>query len=132
MASWSPKQLTRYLERLAEEMHTVEDGGDAISKAEALATLLWNKALGYREQVLKGGEWVEVNHPPESWAIHLVYDRLEGRVNTNDKGKDTGNERPIHEKVAEIAKARLNSAAEAAANAKGRTGRPPKIIKKEG
>lgn len=130
MAAWSPKQLTRYLQRLAEEIHTVEDGGDPISKAEALAALLWNKALGYTEQVLKNGSWVEVSHPPESWAIHLVYDRLEGRVNTSDKGKDTGTEKPIHEKVGEIAKARLNEAAELAANATNRKGRPPKIGKK--
>lgn len=130
MAAWSPKQLTRYLERLAEEMHTVEDGGDPISKSEALARLLWNKALGYTEQVLKDGSWMEVSHPPESWAIHLVYDRLEGRVNTTDKAKDTDTEKPIHEKVAEIAKARLNAAAESAANATNRKGRPPKTGKK--
>jgi len=110
-------------------MHTVEDGGDAISKAEALAKLLWNKALGYREQVLRDGVWIDVSHPPESWAIHLVYDRLEGRVNTPDTSKDTSGERPIHEKVGEIAKARLNAAAESAANATGRTGRPPGIGK---
>ena len=127
MAAWSPKQLTRYLERLAEEMHTVEDGGDSISKAEALAKLLWNKALGYREQVLKDGNWVEVNHPPESWAIHLVYDRLEGRVDTSGKGGDTSNEKPVHEKVGDIAKARLNAAAETAVGGKGR---PPGIGKK--
>lgn len=130
MAAWSPKQLTRHLERLAEEMHTVEDDGDPISKSEALAKLLWNKALGYTEQVLKAGEWVEVSRPPESWAIHLIYDRLEGRVNTSDKGKGTDTEKPVHEKVAEIAKARLNAAAETAANASHRRGRPPKTGKK--
>ncbi len=127
MAAWSPKQLTRYLERLAEEAHTVADGGDTISKAEALAKLLWNKALGYREQVLRDGNWTEVSHPPESWAIHLVYDRLEGRVDTSGKGKDTSNEKPVHEKVAEIAKSRLNDAAERAAGGKTR---PPGIGKK--
>lgn len=130
MAAWSPKQLTRYLERLAEEMHTVEDGGDAVSKAEALAKLLWNKALGYTEQVLRDGAWVAVSHPPESWAIHLVYDRLEGRVTNSDKGGDTSTEKPVHEKVADIAKARLNAAAESAVTGKGRAGRPPGIGKK--
>ena len=129
MAAWSPKQLTRYLERLAEEMHTVEDGGKPLSKAEALAKLLWNKALGYTEQVLRDGTWAEVRHPPESWAIHLVYDRLEGRVDSTGKGKDTDGEKPVHEKVAEIAKARLNEAAERAVNPKKR-GRPPGIGKK--
>ena len=130
MAAWSPKQLTRFLTRLAEEMHTVEDGGDPISRAEALAKLLWNKALGYTEQVLKDGNWHDVKHPPESWAIHLVYDRLEGRVNTNDKGKDENTEKPIHEKVADIAKARLNAAAESAVKAPSRKGRPPHTGKK--
>ena len=130
MAAWSPKQLTRYLERLAEEIHTVEDGGDSISKAEALAVLLWNKALGYTEQVLKDGSWHDVRHPPESWAIHLVYDRLEGRVVTNDKGKNEDTEKPVHEKVAEIAKARLNAAAQTAVEAPNRKGRPPKTGKK--
>ncbi len=127
MAAWSPKQLTRYLERLAEEMHTVEDGGDSISKAEALAKLLWNKALGYSEQVLKDGTWTEVRHPPESWAIHLVYDRLEGRVDNSAKGGDTSTEKPVHEKVADIARARLNAAAEHAVGGKSR---PPEIGKK--
>jgi len=109
--SYNTKEVTKFLRELAAEAHTisVEDGA-VITKGEALARLLWDKALGYVEKKMDDeGNETEIPHEPASWAIQLVYDRMEGRVPqsiTEEAGGMTAAER-----VSEMSKRRLNDRA---------------------
>lgn len=101
------KELTEHLKRVAVEAHDWSEADGIITKAEALARILWAKALGGKEVRIKddGSEKVIINKP-ESWAIQLIYDRLEGRAPTavvDDEGKMTATER-----VRELSKNRAN------------------------
>lgn len=117
---FNSRELTDHLRRLAagQEGHVVD--GELVTRGEALAHLLWKKALGYKETVKDdyGREQI-VEHRPEAWAIQLVYDRMEGRTpqaEVADDGKVN-----VAERVRDMAKSRLNEFAAAAA----RTTLPP-------
>lgn len=106
--------LTRHLTELGQLAHTVDDNGRPISREEALADLLWNKALGYVEQVRDDeGNQKSVVHKPEAWAIQYIYDRREGRA-VISVAEDEGRVKAA-EKVRDLAKARINSLAVSAA-----------------
>jgi len=109
-----PRQLTKYLRELVGEVHTVDDDGGVITKGEALAQLLWNKALGYLVMDPKKKE--EVYSKPESWAIQLIFERLEGK--TPSDPMDDAHRPSIAERVSEIAVSRLNAEATAAVKSK--------------
>ena len=47
------KLLTRFLEEIAEERTELGEGDTLITKAEALARIIWSRALGYRELDVK-------------------------------------------------------------------------------
>lgn len=129
---YSGKELTKYLRQLAMEAEDIAaDSGDTITKAQALAALVWRKALGYTAMEWRGEAAtrikVEVEHPPESWAIQLIWNRLEGKEpqsSVDDAGKITA-----AEKVGELSRDRLNSLATAAVGS--RKPPPPKLLKKE-
>lgn len=122
--------LTQNLRRLRDEAHTIDDGGDPLTKGEALAVLLWHKALGYKEKVVhedSRGNMArkDVTHKPEAWAIQLIYERLEGK--TPLQIIDEGGKLRVEDRVDELAKARVNELAEIIA--RGRGG-PPRIVEK--
>jgi len=87
------------------------DGEDQIvSKAEALARLVWNKALGYTEQKVIEGKLTDVIHSPDKVMIALLWDRMEGRAPLmNPDKKDRRN---IADRVSEQGKKRSNKIAE--------------------
>lgn len=104
------KQLTLHLRELAAEIETIDDEGRTITRGEALARMLWKKALGYTEI---GSDKVEIYVKPASWAIQLIYDRMEGKAPIaipDDKGRLT-----TAGKVSELARARINSMSDAIA-----------------
>jgi hypothetical protein len=69
-----------------------------ITKAEALARIIWRMALGYNDG--------DKDVPPNLACIAMVFDRLEGKVATNS---DTGKKpKSLSSKVGEQAKKRLN------------------------
>lgn len=118
-AKYSSRQLTDHLRELAAEAETIvasgEDEGRVVTKGEALARLLWRKALGYSETDPKTAE-TKV-HQPEAWAMQLIWDRMEGRAPqaiTDEKAGLTA-----ADKVHDLAKLRLNSAAQTAAAVPG-------------
>lgn len=122
---YNSKQLTEHLRQLAAEAHdwTEEDG--VITKGEAMARLLWKKALGWSESTVDDeGNEKKVYHKPESWAIQLVYERMEGRTpQALTEEEDQG--RKVHEEVRDLARARLNDLATAATNTEPANRPPP-------
>lgn len=105
--------LSKWLRQIAEEETEFikDDGGDdrMITKAEAIARLIWRKALGYSEKKInsKGVEVVE-NHPPDRTMINLLLDRIEGRAPmSTDMGKK---KRSIADRVGEQGKSRIEQA----------------------
>lgn len=103
---YNSREVTKHLRQLAAEAHDwTEDG--VITKGEALAMLLWKRALGWEEEKTNAeGISVVVKHEPAAWAIQLVYDRMEGKTPqaiTEDETKVRAADR-----VRELAKSRMN------------------------
>jgi hypothetical protein len=100
--------LSKYLRMLALDIETTNADGDLITKAEALAALVWKHALGFED--------VDPDNPdrkllvkPAVWAVTLLYDRIEGKVPlavVEDQGKS------LADKVSDLGKARINALAE--------------------
>ena len=87
------------------------DGEDRMaSKAEAIARLTFKKALGYTEEIRHDdGTMEKIVHPPDRWAIALLWDRMEGRAPLmNPEKKDR---RSIADRVSEQGKKRSNKIA---------------------
>jgi ethanolamine utilization protein EutP (predicted NTPase) len=101
--------LTKALEALSTQAVTQNDDGEIITRAERLAELVWQYALGFTDTDVKTGK--EVVHRPATWAIHLLFDRMEGRVVTKivTKGKDKVS---VADRVSELSKTSINRLAE--------------------
>lgn len=130
---YNSRELTNHLRELAAEVHDwimEEDGeGKVITKGEALANLLWERALGYDEvKIDDEGNEKRIRHEPAQWAIQLVYERLEGRAPQAVTEDET--RRKAKDRVDELAKQRINALATAAADDSGLAG-PPKYKPKK-
>lgn len=124
------RALTRHLTEIGQEAVTIDNEGRPITREEALARLLWDKALGYVDQVKTDeGAMKDVIHKPESWAMQYIYDRREGRAVVSI-AEDEGRVKAA-EKVRDLAKARINSMAVSAAGpaSKGPPIHKPKVKK---
>ena len=110
---YNTKQLTNHLREMAAEAHTMVDDGSILTRGEALAKLIFDKARGYTEKTVDDeGETKEVYHQPASWAIQLLWDRMEGKAPlaiTEDDARVK-----VAEQVRELAKDRLNKLVPAA------------------
>jgi hypothetical protein len=84
------KFLSEALRNLANEAHDT-DGSETKTRAQCLAQLVWDYALGYTKKVRnKEGKLVDQIIEPRTWAITLLFDRLEGRVPLqNDETEST-------------------------------------------
>ena len=104
------KLLTRYLEIIAEEKTEMIKGADGedklATKAEALARLIWKRALGYTELNVKDN--VDIVHQPEQSKIGMIFDRIEGRAPT--AGEDTKDKITAAQRVSEQGKNRITEA----------------------
>ena len=106
--------LSNLLRNIAEEeteFHKGIDGDDRmITKAEALARLVWKKALGYVEKTINtDGQELETVHYPDRVYAAMLFDRLEGRVAAVGEGKKE--KRTIADRVGEQSKKRINEIA---------------------
>ena len=107
--------LSQFIRDIAlEETEFVKDtdGEDRMaSKAEALARLMWKKALGYiEEKVNDDGSKERIIHPPDRTMMAMIFDRMEGRaplVNPDKKDRRT-----IADKVSEQGAKRINKIAD--------------------
>lgn len=101
--SVSSRLFSASIRKEFEKPESVDDEGNIITRAEILAKILVKKAMGYVEII----EGVEIVHPPERWAIELLYDRMEGRVAAAEPEKLTS--KTVAEKVGHMAKLSINS-----------------------
>ena len=100
------KFLSRWLETIAEEKTELGEDDELITKAEALARIIWKRALGYKERDVDTGKYV--THPPEQSKIGMIYDRIEGRAPT--AGEDTKEKTPLSKRVSETGKTNIAAA----------------------
>lgn len=104
--------LSSLLRNIAEEetefLKVAGDNDRMITKAEALARLIWKKGLGWTEKVTaEDGTETEVSHHPDRVYVAILLDRLEGRVAAVEVG---GKERrTVADRVGEQSKKRINS-----------------------
>jgi len=130
---YNSRELTNHVRQLAAEAHDWSEADGVITKGEALARLLWRKALGYTEEtVTDEGERKEVFHKPESWAIQLLYDRMEGK--TPQAVPEDEDRIKAADRVRELAAGRLNSLAQEAVGASAENLKqqgPPKKRKRD-
>ncbi len=104
------KLLSNYIRQIAEEeteMVTDPKSNEdrMATKAEALARLIWKKALGWTELQVVKGETIDIRHHPDKYLMGLLFDRMEGRapltVGDSD-GKMTTAERVTEQGVKRI------------------------------
>lgn len=120
----SRTEITRHLKRLRDQIHSqLSADGEAVTRGEALAELLWKEALGWEEhRVSEDGNVSVILHPPQKWAMEAIVNRLEGRdpVQPPDTGKAS-----LREQVSDMARRRLNELADAVVTAKKTPPPPP-------
>jgi hypothetical protein len=102
--------ITDFIKQVAIEEVCIEDADTAenvvITKAEALARQIWDRALGvYKELDLKTGKIK--TPPPDKAMIQLIMDRMEGKVADAPKTKDKDAE-SIPDMISRKNKERLN------------------------
>ena len=100
--------LTGHIKRLGSESITIDDEGDPITRFAVLAKLVWDKALGYREEIkLDGGEVEVTIHKPDRGFIGMIFDRTEGRV-APVAAADGKKKVSLADKISEQSRVRLN------------------------
>lgn len=81
------KFLSEALRNLASEAHDIGESSEIRTRAQCLAKIVWDHALGFTKLVQnKEGKSVEQKVEPRVWAISLIFDRLEGRVPMSEDG----------------------------------------------
>lgn len=107
MQKLSTKALTAELRKLAEEQISVTDAGDPITRAQALADLVWKMAIGWTELTRdSNGTQQQKYHPPVQWAIQFLMERIEGKPAQAVQETESGIK--AAEKVRDLAKDRVN------------------------
>lgn len=113
--------LSKFIREILNETHDdpliKAKGEDAVmvTKAEAIARHIVKSALGYveQEEVWKNGQMLgirDVIHKPDKSFIHLVLDRMEGRVGPADL-KSGSDKASLAEKVSAQGKKHLDQIA---------------------
>jgi len=115
------KLLSKFIREILNEIHDdpliKARGEDAVmvTKAEAIARHVVKSALGYSEEEDVYSKGVKtgvknVYHKPDKSFIHLVWDRMEGRVGQAD-AKGDRDKASLADKVSEQGKKRLGQIA---------------------
>lgn len=105
--------LSKWLRQIAEEETevAVDTDGDniMITKAEAIARLIWQRALGYvLESKNDDGTTHKEYFPPDRQLMSLIFDRIEGRAAmVTDSGPK---KRSVADKVSEQGAKRIEQA----------------------
>lgn len=101
----------------------MDDGGEYLTRNEAVAWLLWQYALGFEEKDPDNNDKT-IKVKPQRWAIELLWDRLEGKAPSavhDDKGTLTA-----ADKVSDQAVSRMNKIAAETVGAP-KPGGPPRF-----
>jgi len=110
------KLITQFLASVGEEeteLVRCPDGTDVMAtKAESLARIIWKRALGYTEMVtLKQGGIVEKVHSPNTAMMHIIFERIEGKVQ-GDKESPREN-MTVADRIGEQGKKAINEVTDA-------------------
>jgi len=97
--------LSKYLRMLALDIETMDEDGNLVTKAQALAALVWKHALGFEEQNPDDPD-KKVQHRPATWAVDLLYNRIEGKIPLAvvEEGAHS-----LTERVSDMGKAKINA-----------------------
>lgn len=102
--------LSNFLRQIAQEKTEVAldaNGEDRmVTKAEAIARLMYKMALGYEET---GDEGKVIKHRPDKSMIALIFDRIEGRAPMMNS--DEARKKGIADRVGEEGANRINRSA---------------------
>jgi hypothetical protein len=103
--------LTRYIKEIANEETEVSPDSQfpkMITKAEALARLIWKHALGFKDKEIndKGVE-TEIRVKPSLAHQNIVLDRIEGKIGVVGDSGEGGT--PLHQRVSAEGRKRINS-----------------------
>jgi hypothetical protein len=105
--------LNTFLREIAEEetefLKDDDDGDRMVTKAEALARMIWDRALGFEEKRMEKDKEVTIEHPPDKFYVGILFDRIEGRAAPVSYGGKK--QRTIADKVGEQSKKRINNIA---------------------
>lgn len=106
----SAKVLTENLRKLAAEAIDITADGTPVTRADRLAELVWQFALGWVEEGRdeEGNKYRKV-HSPVGWAMQYLFERTEGRVPQAAVEEHMGVR--AADKVRELSKQRINAAA---------------------
>ena len=104
--------ITDFLKKIAnEDTEMVQIRGEdvMVTKAEALARLMWKMALGFEEsKITASGEVKDIIHNPDKGMMNTIIDRVEGRaIPTVTTGKGG---RTVTDKISEQGKSRISEA----------------------
>jgi hypothetical protein len=102
------KTLTQLLRRLGDEAHTVDDEGAVLTKFQALAKMIWDKALGYTEEIPETGE--SIIHKPDKSYVNTILERVDGKV-APAVASDGKKKATLADRIGEQSKVRLNALA---------------------
>lgn len=109
-SKFSSRALTTELRKLADEAVTVTDDGTPVTRAQQLAKILWDLALGGEKKIRdEFGNLKTVHQPPVAWAGQFMWERLEGKAQVAQNDNTDGVR--AADKVAALAKERLNKMA---------------------
>jgi len=122
------KLLSKFIKEILSETHDdplIKAKGEEavmVTKAEAIARHVVKSALGYTEEedvFVKGVKTGvrDVYHKPDKSFIHLVWDRMEGRVGQAD-AKSGSDKASLADKVSEQGKKRLGQIAKSSVTSK--------------
>ncbi len=107
--------LSKWLRQISEEKTEFTKGEDSngedrmVTKAEAIARLIWKKALGYTtEEKNDDGTTTKTHYAPDRTMMGMIFDRIEGRAPVStDMGKK---KRSVADKVSEQGAKRIKDA----------------------
>lgn len=100
-------QLTQLLRASLREVIDIAPNGEQITRAEHRRNILNKMADGWIEEVRDDqGNLRKIVHPPDKWALQVLMDRTDGKVNL--AAPDETRSIKAADKVRDLAKQRLN------------------------
>lgn len=100
--------LTKELKKLAVEVVEMEDDGNALTREQKLARMIWQQALGWTEVVRDdSGNRKEIKHPPVAWCQQFLFERVEGKAAPAREAE--GEKISAADKVRELSRDRINN-----------------------
>ncbi len=101
--------VSKYLSDMAKLEDVCIDNGEEArmcARAEKLAEIIWQNALGFKEVDTKAN--VEIIHPPSLSYMKILLERLEGKVQDVSAPKS---KKSMADRISEVNKSKINKIA---------------------